>query len=263
MPFTFAHPAAVVPLAHFMGRYAVISALVVGSIVPDIAHIVPIDVARHESHSLTGIFWFCLPASVLLYVLYHCVLKGPLLGLLPDYALQRLGPYAADFRALPQVPWRMVILSLFCGIVTHILWDTFTHMEEAGVTLLPFLRARLFTIGGYTVYLFKVLQHGSAIAGMLFIGWWCVRWLQRRPVQPVTLPIMLSSSQRVFALAAIIGTPALAGLCISLQSVEVNGYVLTLQRFIRQFVLAALPIFALVLVAFSIGWHALRLRAAQ
>ena len=35
MPFTFAHPAAVVPLLRPLGRYGVLSALVIGSIVPD------------------------------------------------------------------------------------------------------------------------------------------------------------------------------------------------------------------------------------
>jgi hypothetical protein len=78
LPFTFAHSAAAVPLRHVLGRFGVLSALVIGSIAPDLAFVLPIGVARLDSHSLAGLFWFCLPAGLLTYLLFHRVLKGPL-----------------------------------------------------------------------------------------------------------------------------------------------------------------------------------------
>src|SRR5262245_4745992 len=98
MPFTFAHPAAAVPLHRPFGRYGVVSALVIGSLSPDIAYFLPLSVAHADSHSPTGLLWFCLPVSLLSYVLFHTLLKGPLLGLLPDFALSRLQAHALRFR---------------------------------------------------------------------------------------------------------------------------------------------------------------------
>lgn len=267
MPFTFAHPAAVVPLPRLLGKNAVVSALVVGSIVPDIAYIVPLDVARHESHSLSGIFWYCLPISVLVYVAYHRLLKGPLLGLLPTYALQRLGPHVANFHSLPAAPWRAVLVSLLCGILTHIAWDGFTHVEEVGVMALPPLQAYLFSIGGYSVFAYKLLQHGSSFAGMAFVGWWSLRWLERAPVQSIALPIKLLPSQRFLALLAIVGLPIAAGLWAGWGGIRLvessSEYMVLLRTFLRPFVEAALPTLTLTLVVFSLGWHWVRVRSEQ
>lgn len=97
MPYPFAHPAAVLPLARPMGRFAVPSALAIGSVLPDLWYIVPL-VDRADSHSLAALFWFCLPAGLLSYVLFHRLLKQPLIALLST----RLGRFACA--GLPAAP---------------------------------------------------------------------------------------------------------------------------------------------------------------
>ena len=77
MPYPFAHPAAVLPLARPMGRFAVPSALAIGSVVPDLWYFVPFA-DRADSHSLAALFWFCLPAGLAAYALFHLLLKQPL-----------------------------------------------------------------------------------------------------------------------------------------------------------------------------------------
>jgi Domain of unknown function (DUF4184) len=62
VPYPFAHPAAVLLLARPMGRFAVPSALVIGSVIPDLWYFLPF-VGREASHSPAGLFWFCLPAG--------------------------------------------------------------------------------------------------------------------------------------------------------------------------------------------------------
>ena len=80
MPYPFAHPAAILPLAGPMGRFAAPSALAIGSVAPDLWYLVP-GLARDDSHSLAGLFWFCLPAGALAYLAFHLLLKQPLLAL--------------------------------------------------------------------------------------------------------------------------------------------------------------------------------------
>ena len=76
MPYPFAHPAAVLP----MGRFGVPSALAIGSIAPDLWHFAPL-VDRAHSHGADALLWFCLPVGVAAYLLFHLVLKAPLIAL--------------------------------------------------------------------------------------------------------------------------------------------------------------------------------------
>ncbi len=66
MPFTLAHPAAVIPLKKSTyGRYFSLSALIAGSIVPDLGYLVPLADFTGFSHSLGGIIVFGLPVGLL------------------------------------------------------------------------------------------------------------------------------------------------------------------------------------------------------
>lgn len=154
VPYPFAHPAAVLPLARPMGRLAAPSALAIGSMVPDLWHFVPL-VERDASHSLAGLAGFCLPAGLAAYLLFHLVLKEPLIAL--------VSPRLAAFtpRGLPGAPWRAVIASLLVGALTHLAWDALTHASSfAGMNW---------------------LQHASTLAGTAALAWWIARRLRRAP----------------------------------------------------------------------------------
>ena len=135
MPYPFAHPAAVLPLARPLGRFAVPSALAIGSMAPDFWYFVPL-LERDESHSLVGLAWFCLPAGLLAYALFHLLLKQPLIALLSP----RLGCFTPA--GLPQVPWRAVIVSLMVGALTHLVWDALTHSYDEAAQRQAYHRVR-------------------------------------------------------------------------------------------------------------------------
>jgi len=46
-------------------------------VVPDLWYFVPFA-DRADSHSLAALFWFCLPAGLAAYALFHLLLKQPL-----------------------------------------------------------------------------------------------------------------------------------------------------------------------------------------
>jgi hypothetical protein len=65
MPFSLAHPAAVIPIKkHTYGRHLILSALIVGSIVPDFGYLVPLDQFVGFSHSIWGTIAFGLPMGL-------------------------------------------------------------------------------------------------------------------------------------------------------------------------------------------------------
>lgn len=260
MPFTFAHPAAVIPLRGCLGRFGVLSALVIGSIAPDLSYFLPWRIPRSESHSLLGLLWFCLPIGLLSYVVFHMLLKGPLLALLPSSVLCRLGAHTSRFRSLPSVSWAAVVVSLLCGAMTHLIWDAFTHNHAAGVTAFPILQSHLFSIGTYHVYVYKVLQHGSTVVGLALLSLWSWQWIAKTSLGNASLPVLLSTTQRCVVVLAIACISVAAGICAGIQGVESRTGMPALQAFIGKAVFSGLPALGLAVVLYSISWHCWRFR---
>ena len=195
MPYPIAHPAAVLPLIAPMGRWAVPSALVIGSIVPDLWYFVPLA-AREASHSAAGLFLFCLPVGLVGYLMFHALLKQPLVALLPA----RLAPFGA--RGIPARPWAAVLLCLLVGAATHLAWDSFTHEEGWIVQAVPALQVQLFAIGAYPVRVYQLLQHASTLAGTGFVIWWAWRAYKRLPAAAGTEVFSLAARWSIIAALA-------------------------------------------------------------
>lgn len=181
MPYPFAHPAAVILLARPMGRFAVPSALAIGSMAPDFWYFVPL-VERPDSHGLAAVAWFCLPMGLIVYTLFHLLFKQPLIALLSP----RLGCYTPI--GVPPVPWYAVIASLLAGALTHIAWDALTHSNDEA-------------LHGH-----NWLQHGSTALGSVGLGWWAWRKLRQAPAAPS----VLSPLARACTILALLGAAALA-----------------------------------------------------
>lgn len=193
MPYPFAHPAAILPLSRPMGRFAVPSALVIGSIIPDAWYLVPF-LSRDASHGLGGVFGFCLPAGVLAYLAFHLLLKEPLLALLPRSVACRLA--GALVERLPRVPWHAVIASLLAGCATHLAWDALTHER-------------------WIVNGFEVLQHASTLIGGAALAAWLGRWLRSAPARPAPAACLLSCSARVVIVTLFVGLSAAWALAVT------------------------------------------------
>jgi hypothetical protein len=189
MPFTLAHPAAILPLVRLLGRRAVPSALVVGSMTPDLAYVVPF-VRRAASHSPAGLVWFCLPVGLLAYWAFHLLIAPALVALLPPPLRARLAGTLPRPARAPEAPLAMLLACLLLGAMTHLAWDAFTHRGAPGVLLIPALDVRLFAFGGYDVRGYRLLQHASTVVGLLVLAVWLrprMRALPAVAVDPVPL----------------------------------------------------------------------------
>jgi hypothetical protein len=219
MPYPFAHPAAVIPLAPLMGRLAVPSALAIGSMLPDLWYFVPM-VTRVQSHSAAGLLWFCLPLGLLAYAVFHLVLKEPLIALLSA----RLQTYAC--RGLPKAPWHAVLVSLGAGAATHLVWDALTHSND------------------YALHGHNWAQHASTALGSLLLARWAWHRVARAPAHPS----ILSLRSRICTgalLAAIMAAAALAG--------GADGG--NLRTLVRSAGMAALQAAAVAIFVYCAVWH--------
>lgn len=241
MPYAFAHPAAVVPVAKLLGARAVPSALAIGSMIPDAWYLLPF-VGRGETHSVAGALLFCLPAGLAAYTAFHLVFKQPMLALAPRRLAQRLAAWAVP--GLPEAPWAWVVLSLLAGTGTHLLWDAFTHAGHLSI-----VHERVFG-----VRLYRILQHASTLLGTLFVAGWVWRKLRARP--PASEVRGVGERTRIAVLAAMVLIPAaaFAGVLCMLNAAPLGAA-------LRSAGVMALSGFGLVALCFSLAWRASCARA--
>lgn len=181
VPFTFAHPAAVLPLRRIWpGAFL---ALVLGSIAPDLPFFLPYRVmhALPSTHSMLGtltvapLLGFALLVVV---VLLQPVLLKPLWGKHRALLRQELSP----FRQSP-VPWLKALPALCLGSLTHYACDAATHRDGVIVTLLPLMDTPLPPVWGYSSTVYLLLQYLSSLVGMAVLVWWYLR--EQRATEPI------------------------------------------------------------------------------
>lgn len=176
MPFTLAHPAAVLPLRHV--RFLRTAPLVIGAMTPDVPYYLPLGPNGHplrlgfDTHSVTGSYTVDLGLGMALLGA-AVLLREPLTALLPPRArwlcLAGLEPFTRRARE-----WLVAPLAIFIGVWTHLLWDSFTHADGWAVRRIPALNDTL-TIGWYTGEVFHALQYLSSAIGLTILAVWYAR----------------------------------------------------------------------------------------
>lgn len=186
MPFTLAHPAAVLWLAR--GPLSLL-ALASGAVAPDLPYFLRITgipvtadswyepfVNATSSHSLGQMVSVSLPLALVAYAC-GCLLLPPLRSVVGIES-----PNASDMDLTGT--WRRgawVVVALLIGILTHLAWDAMTELGGSRSGL---------------------LQHGSTVLGLLVVGWFvvrrraAVRWhdsTQRRRLVAVAVPCALAA----------------------------------------------------------------------
>lgn len=176
MPLTIAHPVAVLP---FKRIGLPLAALVAGSMSPDLEHFLYMAPQSYVSHTLPGLFLFCLPAGTLLLWLYTRLWLPAAATLIP--LPQPHTPTPRETAAWPA-------LAILIGAATHIVWDAFTHEYGFAVLRLPALSATLGEGTWHALPVFKLLQHGTGLLGLGILG---VIALHHRAKWPVIRPRLL------------------------------------------------------------------------
>lgn len=251
MPFTLAHPAAVLPLAR---TKLVFSALVAGALAPDIGYFITFSSQHAESHSLTGLFLICLPAGLLMLFVFHKLMKAPLLALLPASHQERLYPYAQGFHCRSASRFGLILISLLIGSATHLIWDSFTHKTGWVVQRIPALEGMLRPFHHYPIY--KFLQHSSGVLGLAILVIAYLHWYRLAKSSAVRCPRMTSAIRFTIAFLMLAGASVAALLrtvspLISWQTIRGN---------VVQATIAFVSIFVVEMIVFSIIWHLAQVR---
>lgn len=188
MPFTFAHPAAVLPLKPLFKNRLSMTGLIVGSIVPDFEYFTKTLNVTAISHTIKGIFFYDLPMSFIISLLFLFVVRQPLLLALPAPFDARYSSYCRRRYRLTELisPRKAALftLSIIIGLATHLLWDSFTHLSSPIVRNIPFFLKKI-NIGSHPVAVYRILQHASSLFGITLTA---IAFFSYKPAETKTTP---------------------------------------------------------------------------
>ena len=164
MAFSFAHQAIVLPIAEKNKKYFNNIGLIIGTMAPDFEYFLAFKPYSKIGHSIIGMFTINIILSFLVY-LYYIRYKNVFIVNLPNIFSNRLGFIYRDRGKLKDLKEIAVfIYSLLIGMTTHIIWDSFTHINGFFVFHSRFLNVMIFNIPIY-----KYLQHLSTLVGFCII----------------------------------------------------------------------------------------------
>ncbi|GAA1613291.1 MULTISPECIES: DUF4184 family protein [Kribbella] len=213
MPFTLAHPAAVLPLVR---RPFVASALVAGAVAPDLLYVGAVyriatqyingNFTLTLTHKFTSAFWLDPLLALLLLLVFNLVVKRPLIALAPPALAARLPAGRLHVPGVKVLLWTVV--SAVVGALTHVVWDSFTHGDGYFVRRFPD------SVGDVN----RILQYVSTVGGCLILAIWLYRWYRRTPAT-VTVGDKLPAWIRYGVLGALLVFAAV-GAIVELNRVE-------------------------------------------
>lgn len=174
MPFTLSHTAVVLPFSRLLARWHLLSAAVIGAMVPDFRIFFP-GLPRVETHSAVALLTFCLPVGLITYWVFERLIKTPIVEVLPQGPYARWRPYAAegDIRSLRR--WLLAAIGILAGALSHLILDAFTHEGGRGVRMFPVLDDSIIDIGRRHVPAVYLMQDLGSVIGlaavMLMVGY--------------------------------------------------------------------------------------------
>lgn len=174
MPFTPSHAIVALPFAR---TPLPAGAVAIGAMAPDLPLFFPWVAPYSVTHGIPSLLWVSLPIALVLYAVWRLVLRPAASGLLLPEALRARMPYSWDRGGWDDIrrsgrPVRdvaLVVLAALIGVVSHVVWDLFTHAGRLGSEWIPALAEPWGPLPG-TAW----LQHASSALGLLGLAAWAV-----------------------------------------------------------------------------------------
>lgn len=209
MPFTFSHPAVVLPLKFFKPKWFSATGLIAGSIAPDFLYFIKMDGSEDFGHTVAGILGFDLPVSYLLAIAFHRWVRNPFLVHLPAPLDRKFAGYLAfEFVTILQKNWLIFPFSVLLGTFSHIGWDYFCDPRGWIYYAAPGFFSQYVFIAGVHLRVYLLIERIGSGLGLLFVMGAALR--AARPA--VVISPALVRPKVVYWLSLLIITLAFTGL---------------------------------------------------
>lgn len=142
---------------------------VVGAMTPDFEYLLRLEPLSLVSHSVRGLFVFCLPVGMVSWVLWEWLVRPV------GRDLVALAPGGSSAPPTSVTAWLAAVVALLLGSASHVGWDAFTHRFAWGPDHFPGLLQPAFTLGGTVMPWFNLLQRLSTVVGGAIVLAWLAR----------------------------------------------------------------------------------------
>ena len=180
VPFTIAHSVTARPIRRLSGGRLVLPALAVGAMAPDFEYLVHLSATRTIGHTIPGLFVLCLPTALVVLWLWHRLVAPVLAPLLRPLTGGLTNGWTDPAPFWPPARLALVCTSIVIGSFSHVAWDAFTHEGGVVVNLWTGFRHE---IGPGPLPVYKWLQFGGSVFGMILLGVWAHGAAQRPAVR--------------------------------------------------------------------------------
>lgn len=166
MPFTLAHPGAVVFIKN---KHFNLSALILGSMAPDFIYFMLFSPSSNLGHTILGSIIVNIPLCFLLNYIYYKYIKDPFILNSPNFISKYYWSFLYTRNNVTNIKEAVVFMySSIIGMITHVFLDSFTHKTGYFVLKLNFLRQTIDLLG-HKIYVYKIAQHGGTVLGFIII----------------------------------------------------------------------------------------------
>ncbi|MBX0334600.1 DUF4184 family protein [Pontibacter sp. HSC-14F20] len=243
MPFTAAHPAAVLPLLKH-SRWFSATGLITGSIAPDFQYFLLLPFFKHSGHSLKGLLYFNLPVALAIATIFHLIVRRPATAHLPDWFKRRAlaVPEPAWLNSLKE-RWFVFAFSAILGAASHIFWDAFTHETGHFASRWPLLTSMV-NVMGFEVMLCRIVQHSSTLVGAPLI----LLYTWRQPT--VAIPDKVSLKQKIVFWSGI----GIAGIAFMGYALYASAFMRSPMGIVVSFLTGSMMATIAVSAVFKLSW---------
>jgi hypothetical protein len=168
MPFTPAHPAILFPFKWVNAKYYSLTALVIGCIVPDFEYFIFLSSGAWTSHTLKGIFTFDLPLCFIIAFIWHSFLRTTFMEMFPNIRFKAKNMLQNDVMISNPKQFVIFFTSSLFGIVTHLVWDSFSHANGYMAHRIPILIEEM-NFFGHPVRWCYILWYVSTFLGLIVV----------------------------------------------------------------------------------------------
>jgi hypothetical protein len=173
MPFTLSHAAAALP---FRKLKPIWPALVIGTFAPDFQYFLNLSDESRRWHDFPEVLTVALPVGLLVFWAFEYFVKVSATELLPAEVQRRLPEVRQKIWFTNWSRWPAVVGWIVVGLATHIFWDSFTHSTSWSYEHWAWLHRPMAVPLHDPMPLYKLLQHGSSVLGLLGLMFWLAGW---------------------------------------------------------------------------------------
>ena len=248
MPWTFSHPAAVLPLRRLTPTYLNLPALMCGSMAPDLGYFINEWETAGYAHTAAGSVVVGVPLGLACLLMFY-LLRRPLWFLLPQPHRSAVAPLleSAPWRGRPWFPV-VAAVSVLLGVWTHNFWDSFTHEGGWMVQRIPPLRDSFVSLGVIVVPACRFLQLISSLVGAAALAIAYLAWFRR---QPRSAPATRADAVRYVAAIVAAATSVVVAYPIALRTAQTFSGDYAVQVLVVQIAIRAVTALALILLVYS------------